>query len=197
MNRRRLGSRIVSRRRRSFINPFAGLIGGPLMAVFGAIVLIIGWGWYDRTAGWAAAGGTATGTVVEMKQNEKTTDSGTTLMYQPVIEFTTETGEVIRYTDPTSTSSPRHQIGDQVEIIYDRNFPANARENNFLSLHFPAVIVMGLGGFFLLMGLIGGIRSLVLVLAAGGVAAYLLAKKKEREEQERMDDDENPNRIHK
>lgn len=197
MNRRRLGSRIVSRRRRGFINPFAGLIGGPLMAVFGAIVLIIGWGWYDRTAGWAAAGGTATGTVVEMKQNEKTTDSGTTPMYQPVIEFTTETGEVIRYTDPTSTSSPRHQIGDQVEIIYDRNFPANARENNFLSLHFPAVIVMGLGGFFLLMGLIGGIRSLVLVLAAGGVAAYLLAKKKEREEQERMDDDENPNRIHK
>lgn len=41
---------------------------------------------------------------------------------------------------------------------------------------------MGMGGFFLLMGLIGGIRSLVLVLAAGGIAAYLLTKKKENEE---------------
>ena len=193
MSRRRAGSRIGSRRRRGFINPFAGLIGGPLMAVLGAVILIVGWGWYNRTAGWAAAGGTATGTVVEMKQYEKTTDSGTTIMYQPVIEFTTETGEVIRFTDPTSTSSPRHQIGDQVEIIYDRNFPTNARENNFLSLHFPSVIVMGLGGFFLLMGLIGGIRSLALVVAAGGVAAYLLAKKKERDEQERMNNDESQN----
>jgi hypothetical protein len=167
------------------------------MAVFGAIVLIIGWGWYDRTAGWAAAGATATGTVVEMKQHEKTTDSGTTIMVQPVIEFTSESGEVIRFTDPTSTSSPRHQIGDQVEIVYDRNFPTNARENNFLGLHLPSVILMGLGGFFLLMGLIGGIRSLVLVLAAGGVAAYLLAKKKDGEDQERMDADENPNRNQK
>jgi hypothetical protein len=117
-----------------------------------------------------------------MKQYEKTSDSGTTIMYQPVIEFKTETGEMIRYTDPTSTSSPRHQIGDQVEILYDRNFPTNARENNFLSLHLPDAIVMGMGGIFLLMGLIGGIRSLVLVFAAGGIAAYLLAKKKENEE---------------
>jgi len=182
MNRRRSGFRVG--RRRGVSNPFAGLIVGPFLVVFGAILLIIGWGWYSRTAAWAAAGGTAMGTVVEMKQYEKTTDNGASLMYQPVIEFTTEAGEVTRYTDPTSTSSPRHQIGDQVEILYDRDFPTNARENNFLSLHFPDAIVMGMGGFFVLMGLIGGIRSLVLVLAAGGIAAYLLAKKKENEEKD-------------
>lgn len=156
------------------------------MVVFGAILLIVGWGWYGKTAEWAAAGGTAMGTVVEMKQYEKTTDNGTSIMYQPVIEFRTETGEVIRYTDPTSSSSPRHQIGDQVEIVYDRNFPTNARENSFLSLHLPAAIVMGMGAFFLLVGLIGGIRSLGLVLAAGGIAAYLLAKGRENEEQDQL-----------
>lgn len=182
MNRRRSGLHIG--RRRGFRNPFAGLIAGPLMVVFGGILLIVGWGWYGRTNEWAAAGGTAMGTVVEMKQYEKTSDSGTSTMYQPVIEFKTETGEVITYTDPTSTSSPRHQIGDQVEILYDRNFPTNARENNFWGLHLPDAIVMGLGGFFLVMGLIGGIRSLVLVLAAGGIAAFLLAKKKENEEKD-------------
>ncbi|MHB8777580.1 MAG: DUF3592 domain-containing protein [Anaerolineales bacterium] len=121
-----------------------------------------------------------------MKQYEKTTDNGTSIMYQPVIEFRTETGEVIRYTDPTSTSSPRYQIGEQVEIIYNRNFPSDARENNFLSLHFPDAIVMGMGGFFMLMGLIGGIRSLVLVMAAGGIAAYILAKKKKNEEKDQL-----------
>ena len=105
-------------------------------------------------------------------------------MYQPVIEFKTDTGEVVTYTDPTSTSSPRHQIGDQVEILYNRNFPSDARENNFLSLHLPNAIVMGMGGGFILMGVIGGIRSLLLVLAAGGIAAYLLAKKKQKEEQD-------------
>jgi len=180
MNRRRSGLRFG--RRRGFSNPFAGLIVGPFLVVFGAILLIIGWGWYSRTNDWAAAGGTAMGTVVDMKTHQSTSDSSSNIMYQPVIEFKTETGEVITYTDPTSTSSPRYQIGEQVEIIYNRNFPSDARENNFLSLHLPDAIVMGMGGFFLLMGLIGGIRSLVLVLAAGGIAAYLLAKKKENEE---------------
>lgn len=188
-SRRRSGLRFGGRRRRGFSNPFAGLIVGPFLVVFGAILLILGWGWYSKTAGWAAAGGTAMGTVVEMKQYEKTTDNGTTIMYQPVIVFRTETGEEITYTDPTSTSSPRHQIGDQVEIVYDRNFPTYARQNNFWSLHLPDAIVMGAGGFFLLMGLmglIGGIRSLVLAFAAGGIAAYLLAKKKGNEEQDQL-----------
>ena len=179
MNRRRSGLRFG--RRRGFSNPFAGLVVGPFLMVLGAILLTVGWGWYSKTAVWAAAGGTAMGTVVEMKQQSTSGDS-TNILYQPVIEFKTETGNVTRYTDPTSTSSPRHQIGEQVEIVYDRNFPTHARENNFLSLHFPDAIVMGMGGFFLLMGLMGGIRSLVLVLAAGGIAAYLLTKKKENEE---------------
>jgi hypothetical protein len=183
MNRRRSNFR-VGRRRRGFSNPFAGLVVGPFLVIFGAILLIVGWGWYGKTNEWAAAGGTAMGTVVDMKTHQSTSDSGSNMMYQPVIEFTTESGEVVQYTDPTSTSSPRHQIGEQVEILYDRNFPTNARENNFLSLHFPDAIVMGMGGFFMLMGLIGGIRSLVLVLAAGGIAAYLLTKKKENEEKD-------------
>lgn len=168
--------------RRGFSNPFAGLVAGPLMMIFGIVLLVIGWGWYSRTAEWAAAGGIATGTVVEMKQNEKTTDNGTTMMYQPIIEFSTQTGETVTYTDPTSSSSPRYQIGDQVEIIYNKNFPTNARENTFLSLHLPDTIVMGAGGLFLLLGLFAGLRSLMFVLAAGGIAAYLLAKNKGNEE---------------
>ena len=186
MNRRRSGLRFGRGRRRGFGNPFAGLIVGPLLVVFGAILLIVGWGWYGKTAEWVTAGGTAMGTVVEMKQHQSTSDNGSNILYQPVIEFKTDSGEVIRYTDPISTSSPRHQIGDQVEIVYDRNFPANARENNFLSLHFPDAIVIGMGAFFLLMGLIGGIRSLVLVFAAGGIAAYLHAKKRENEEKDQL-----------
>jgi len=173
-------------RRRGFSNPFAGLVVGPFLMVLGVILLFVGWGWYIKTAKWAAAGGTAMGTVVEMNQHQSTSNNSTTTLYQPVIEFKTETGQVTRFTDPTSTSSPRYQIGDQVELVYDRNFPTNARENNFMSLHFPDAIVMGMGGFFLLMGLIGGIRSLVLVLAAGGIAAYLLSKKKGNEEQEQL-----------
>jgi hypothetical protein len=186
MNRRRSGVRTRSRGRRGFNNPFAGLVMGPVMVVIGAILLLIGWSWYGKTAAWVAAGATATGTVVEMNQRQSTSDSGSNIMYQPVIEFETETGEVIRYTDPISTSSPRHQIGDQVEIVYNRNFPTDARENNFLSLHLPTAIVMGMGGLFLLIGLIGGIRSLMLVLAAGGIAAYLLMKKKEKDEQDQL-----------
>lgn len=184
MNRRRSNFRSGVRRRTGFSNPFAGLIAGPFVMVLGAILLLVGWGWYGKTAEWTKAAGTATGTIVEMKQHQSTSNSGSTnIMYQPVIEFKTDTGEVVTYTDPTSTSSPRHQIGDQIEILYNRDFPTDARENNFLSLHLPDTILMGMGGLFIVMGLIGAIRSLLLVLAAGGVAAYLLAKKKKNEEQ--------------
>src|SRR3990172_1855310 len=126
MNRRRPNFRRGGIRRRGISNPFAGLIVGPFLMVFGAILLIVGWGWYGKTNEWAAAGGTAMGTVVEMKQYEKTSDNGTTIMYQPLkkkkkkktsnnattiiyhplIELKTETGEVILYTDPTSSISP-------------------------------------------------------------------------------------------
>ena len=129
MNKRKSNLRMG--RRRGLTNPFAGLIVGPFLMVLGAILLIVGGGWYGRTNKWVAAGGTANGTVVEMNQHASTSDNGSTILYQPVIEFRTETGEVIRYTDPTSTSSPRHQIGDQVEIVYNRDFPTDARENNF------------------------------------------------------------------
>jgi hypothetical protein len=59
MHRRRSGLRFG--RRRGFSNPFAGLIVGPFLMVFGASLLIIGWGWYSKTAEWVAAGGTAMG----------------------------------------------------------------------------------------------------------------------------------------
>jgi hypothetical protein len=174
-------SKLRAGKRQGISNPFAGLVVGPLMMIFGIVLLVIGWGWYSRTAEWTAAGGMATGTVVEMRQDERTTDNGTTMMYQPVIEFTTQTGETVTYADPTSSSSPRYQIGDKVEIIYNKNFPTDARENTFLSLHLPDTIVMGAGGLFLLLGLFAGLRSLMFVLAAGGIAAYLLAKKKNEE----------------
>ena len=185
MTRRRPSFRSGIGRRSGFSNPFAGLIAGPFLVVLGAILLFVGWGWYSKTTAWAAAGGTATGTVVEMNQHQSATSNGSSnTMYQPIIEFKTDTGELVTYTDPTSTSKPSHQIGDQVEILYNRKFPNDARENNFWSLHLPDVIVMGLGGLFMLMGVIGGARSLLLVLAAGGIAAYLLTKKKKNDEQD-------------
>jgi hypothetical protein len=66
-------------RRRGFSNPFAGLIVGPFLVVLGAILLIVGWGWYSKTVAWAAAGGTAMGTVVEMKQHQSTSESSSNI----------------------------------------------------------------------------------------------------------------------
>lgn len=179
--RRRSGVRF--RRGPRFRNPLAGLFAAPGLLLFGAILGVIGWGWYSKTADFVDSAGRAEGTVVEMKQYEKQTDNGYTLMYQPVIEFTAENGESIRYTDPTSTSSPSHQVGDKVEVLYDRKFPTRAYENSFLGLYLPSVIVLAAGGIFFLIGVISGLRLLFLVAAAGGLAAYLLSKKGQADQQ--------------
>jgi len=166
-----------------FRNPLAGLFAAPGLLLFGAILSVIGWGWYSKTADFVNSAGRAEGTVVEMKQYEKQTDNGYTLMYQPVIEFITDNGEPIRYTDPTSTSSPSHQVGDKVEVLYDRKFPSKAYENSFLGLYLPSVIILAAGGIFILTGVISGLRLLFLIVAAGGIAAYLLSKKQQADQQ--------------
>ena len=176
-------SAVHLRRGQRFRNPLAGLFAAPGLLIFGAILSVIGWGWYSKTADFVDSAGRAVGTVVEMKQYEKQTDSGYSMMYQPVIEFTAENGEPIRYTDPTSSSSPRHQVGDQVDVVYDRQFPSKAYENSFLGLYLPSVIVLATGGIFILTGVISGVRLLFLVAAAGGIAAYLLSKKGQADQQ--------------
>ena len=179
--RRRSGVRI--RRGPRIRNPLAGLFAAPGLLIFGVILSVIGWAWDGKTADCVNSAGRGAGTVVEIKQLEKQTDNGYTMMYQPVIEFSTESGEVIRYTDPTSSSSPRHQVGDAVEVVYDRQFPSRAYENSFLGLYLPSVIILATGGIFILAGGISGVRLLLLIVAAGGVAAYLLSKKQQVDQQ--------------
>ncbi len=122
--------------------------GGCLWFFLNALVLIflgIG-GWYGyRSWTLVQSGGTVTGTVVDI--DESTDDDGTS--YAPVVEYTVA-GERYRMTGTYTNPSP-YDLGDKVNLRYDRADPAIARLDSFTDLWLLPAIFIPLG---LLFGLI-------------------------------------------
>lgn len=87
---------------------------------------------------------TVSGVVVE---NDTTLFSDGTSAYVPVVEFYTNRGDKIRFTDDSvGTIPPAYQPGDKVEVIYNPENPLEARISSFVHLYlFPVIfIVVGL-----------------------------------------------------
>ncbi len=65
-----------------------------------------------------------TGTVVEL--TDRITASGRASMICPVVEFTTVTGEKIRFTSEFGSRPAGHKIGQSVNVRYDTADPQKA-----------------------------------------------------------------------
>jgi Protein of unknown function (DUF3592) len=81
--------------------------------------------------------------------------------YAPVIEYVADNGDTYRFTSDIYSSPPSHQVGDQVDVLYDPVHPIDARENAFLTLWlFP--LVFGLPGMLIvIIVLVVAVRTLM------------------------------------
>jgi hypothetical protein len=85
-------------------------------------------------------GTTATGTVKEIVTT-KTKKGGTA--QHPKIEFTTENGQKIEFTTATTTILAPSRVGQTVNVIYEKDNPANASINDFVNLWlFPGIFFL-------------------------------------------------------
>jgi hypothetical protein len=90
----------------------------------------------------------ANGTVIQLQLTDKKS------AYQPVITFSTTTGQQVQFTDTVASNPPQFTVGQSVKVYYKPDDPAgSARVDSLLSFWF----LPGLFGIFTLV--FGGIGT--------------------------------------
>ena len=102
-----------------------GVIGGFLLSA-----LIAGAAFYLRSdeRAFRERAAASTATVVLHDQNERRDTKGKRRVERfDVYEYTTQTGERVRFIQPNSATRPRRPIGTNVPVLYDPSDPNDAR----------------------------------------------------------------------
>ena len=102
-------------------------------------------------------------TIIEMHGPRTATATGKIVAaeYNPLIEFSTADGQVIRFNNTVHSSS--WGDGDSVPVAYDPNNPQNASIDSFAGRWFLASLAAMLGGFFVLIGIVLTVLGRVLI----------------------------------
>lgn len=88
------------------------------------------------------------GTIVELKAYKSQRRSTSSVSYCPIAQFTTVTGELIRFEGSICSYPPSFQAEQKVPILYNPNNPKRAEISTFWQLWFNSVLVIGLGVLF-------------------------------------------------
>lgn len=118
------------------------LIG--LLSGFAAVALLIGAVWtYFSQQRKLESRVAATGTVVEL--TTQVTASGRATMICPIVEFTTASGEKIRFTSDFGSRPASHKIGQTVKVRYDVAEPQKAEIESAMTLWLVPAIMIFMG----------------------------------------------------
>ena len=138
------------------------LLVGLLFVLIGVAVLIGGIVAAVKQARKSARGVAATGTVVDLAR--RVFNPGSAGVYCPVIDFTTVTGQPVRFESQFGKMPASHRVGQTVAVRYDPADPQKAEVDSATANWFVpgCTIAMGLG--FLVMGVVFVVMG-ILVLA--------------------------------
>lgn len=100
----------------------------------------------------------ATGTVVDMeagtsRRSSSRGSSGSQPVYYPIVGFTTDAGQAIRFRGSVGSNPPGFQRGDTIKVVYPASQPEDAQIDSFMQLWFFSLITGGMGILFFAAGL--------------------------------------------
>jgi hypothetical protein len=89
----------------------------------------------------------ALGVVVDLQKRLFNSESGG--VYCPTVEFTTMSGETVRFESSLGTMPASHKIGQSVNVIYDQNDPHKAEVDSIAAkwLYPGCLLVFACGAF--------------------------------------------------
>ncbi len=123
---------------------------GLLFLLIGLAVLIYGAVSALRQSRELARQVTTTGRVVDLIKRVLNPGSGG--VYCPVVEFTTATGQPVRFESQFGTMPATHQVGQTVAVRYEGADPQKAEVDSATSRWFVPGCTMGMGLGFLVLG---------------------------------------------
>jgi hypothetical protein len=136
---------------------------GPIFAILGGLLLVIGLFFFMRIRRFLASAKEVKGTVIQMAYRSSSDSGGG---YAAVYQFRTLDGKTIVAQDSLTTNPPRHKVGQELDVLYDPEDPNRAYIKSFMSLYFLPALLGGLGVVF---GGVGGGLALPQVLKALGL----------------------------
>jgi hypothetical protein len=96
---------------------------------------------------------TTNGVVIGLRRRGST-KSGRAL-YSPVVSFVAADGSRVEFTEPIRRHPPGFEVGERVEVMYDRrNFKRARVPKSRWDLYFPAWIFLLVGGVLLFFGML-------------------------------------------
>jgi hypothetical protein len=128
------------------------LLVGLLFALIGAAVLIGGIVAAARQTRKSARGVEATGTVVDLVT--KVFNPGSPGVYCPIVQFTTASGQPIRFESQFGTMPASHRAGQSIAVRYDPADPQKAEVDSATANWFVPGCTIAMGLAFLFLGLV-------------------------------------------
>lgn len=89
--------------------------------------------------------------------------SNNSITYKPLVKFIDDKGTPIEFLSSTSSNPPSYSVHEKVEVIYNPEFPNEAKIKSFFSLWGGATIL--------------GVLGLVFFIIGGSIIAYGIKKK--------------------
>jgi len=138
------------------------LLVGVLFVLIGVGVLIAGAVAAVKQSRQSGSRVAATGKVVDLVKRVFNPGSGG--VYCPVVEFTTATGQFVRFESEFGTMPATHQVGQSIAVRYEPTDPQKAEVDSATSRWLVPGCMIGMGVLFLGMGLVFVVIG-ILVLA--------------------------------
>jgi hypothetical protein len=89
-----------------------------------------------------------------------------------IVEFRTAEGQTIRFQGSTGSNPPTYRVGEKLQVRYDPQSPESAVIDSW-DLWLPSTILIGAGGFFVLIGFLFVLNALAALLQLGGLLGLL------------------------
>ena len=123
-------------------------IAGRLLLALGAACLLLGAYLANQTLNFSANAVQATGQVVRYLESR----DGDTIVYRPMVRFTTPSGDIVTIAGQLSSGSKRFELGAEVPLVYPFGMPTQARLSTFTDNWLGATIAAVIGVVALIAG---------------------------------------------
>jgi hypothetical protein len=122
-----------------------------IVIIIGLVLLGIGALLFWREQTFLSKAELVTGTVVDLDYSSSSDGGGS---YCPVIEFTTQNGQAVRYYGNVCTNPPSYDLGDKQEVLYDPENIDRVQMNGFWSKYVGPFVFAVIGLPFFILGLL-------------------------------------------
>jgi hypothetical protein len=138
------------------------LLIGVLFVLIGIAVLIGGIVAAVKQVRKSGRGVEATGTVVDLVK--RVFNPGSAGVYCPVVEFTTASGQPLRFESQFGSLPASHRVGQSIPVRYDPTDPQKAEVDSATANWFVPGCTIAMGLLFLMMGLVFVVIGIVVLI---------------------------------